>query len=384
MNVSQSFWNAISRRVAVATGAIALLASLVGTANAATLYVATTGDDNSSNPYNTSTPFYSLQKAVDWANAGDTIKLRGGTYKYTSGIWVGKNGRSDARITIRSYDNEWAVLDGSGVSGTNQLLGIGGSFVDVKWLEVKNSKAAGVMIWNGHDVTIYGCNIDNNNRQAIYLGADDYESDSQKNYNNRIEKCNVWNNVRVNKGTTRNEGWDSAITLNTRNNTVVDCNVNGNWGEGIGCYGRYNWVGRNRVHDNFSVDIYLNNAVGCTLDGNTVDGEFQTVYYRNGHASVGIQISNEASFNLLDNNVVKNNIVKDVWRGLYYWNGLVGGGMKNMDIYGNRFENCSDAVVLIESAGHSNTKIHDSTFIRNSSTVVSIPSNVSNYSNSYQ
>lgn len=374
----------VTRRVAVATAIVGFCAALSGAANAATLYVATNGSDNSTNPFSTSTPFYSLQKAVDWANAGDVIKLRGGTYKYASGIWAGKSGRSDARITIRSYDYEWAILDGSDMGNTSQVLGIGGSYVDVKWLEVRNSKGPGIVLWNSNNVTIYGCSINNSTGTGIYLGADDYESDSQKNYSNRIEKCNVWNNVKNNRGTTANEGWDSAITINTRNNFVVDCDVNSNWGEGIGCYGRYNYIGYNRVHDNFSVDLYLNNAVGNTLEGNVVDGEFKADFYRNGHPSAGIQIANEVNFNLLDGNVIKNNTVKDVWRGLFYWNGMVGGGMKNMDIYGNRFESCTDAVVFVENGGHSNTKIRNNTFVRNISTVVTIPSNVSSTGNSYQ
>jgi len=68
-----------------------------------TIYVATTGDDNSgdgsiSNPYGT------IQYALNQTSDNDTVVLRGGTYT-SNEIRINNN-----NITIKSYPNEWAII----------------------------------------------------------------------------------------------------------------------------------------------------------------------------------------------------------------------------------------------------------------------------------
>ena len=52
------------------------------TARAAEYYVATTGND--SNAGTMAAPFATLQKAINTAAGGDTVWIRGGTYKITT------------------------------------------------------------------------------------------------------------------------------------------------------------------------------------------------------------------------------------------------------------------------------------------------------------
>jgi hypothetical protein len=65
-------------------------------------YVSTTGSD--SNPGTLAAPFASLQKGADTAVAGDTVWIRGGTYKITTpktsgaGIQLSKSG---TRVRLR-------------------------------------------------------------------------------------------------------------------------------------------------------------------------------------------------------------------------------------------------------------------------------------------
>ena len=364
-------------------GSLLFILVLARIANAATLYVSPNGKDSSTNPTNIETPFFSLQKAVDWSNPGDIIKLRGGTYKYTSGIWVGKSGTATLPIIIQSYDNEWAVLDGSQMRKTDiQLLGIGGSYIQVKWLEVTNSPSVGINLWNASNVTLFHVNINNSQRSGIYLGADDFEPTSQRNFSNTIDGCTVWNNVKNNRGTTANAGWDSAITLNTHKNIVINCNVWGNWGEGIGAYGQHNYVGYNLVHDNFSVDIYVCQAVGNVIENNAIIGEWLEPYYRNGRASAGIQMANEGPVNVLNGNIIRNNRIKNVWRGLYFWaGGFAPTGLINMKIYGNTVEDCTDAIILIEKDYHAGSSVFNNIFTRNRSLIIDMSNNVENYEN---
>ncbi len=67
-----------------------------------TWYVATTGNDN--NPGTQSAPFKSIPKAIEEANPGDEILLRGGNY-VSNEIRIGKN-----NLSLRSYPGEWAII----------------------------------------------------------------------------------------------------------------------------------------------------------------------------------------------------------------------------------------------------------------------------------
>jgi len=70
--------------------------------HAATWYVATNGNDN--NPGTLSSPFKNLTAAIEAANPGDVILLRGGNY-ISQEIRINK---SD--LHIKSYPGEWAVI----------------------------------------------------------------------------------------------------------------------------------------------------------------------------------------------------------------------------------------------------------------------------------
>src|SRR5687768_8462276 len=82
---------------------VALVAALaawpgVATAAATALYVATTGDDG--NAGTVTAPLKTIQKAVDLAQPGDTIHLRGGTYAPKTNVQILKNGTQSAPITL--------------------------------------------------------------------------------------------------------------------------------------------------------------------------------------------------------------------------------------------------------------------------------------------
>ncbi len=73
-------------------------------------YVSPTGNDNNPGSYNA--PFYSLQKAVDLAQPGDVIYLRGGTYPYVNTINIRTNaGTALAPIRVLAYPGERPYFD---------------------------------------------------------------------------------------------------------------------------------------------------------------------------------------------------------------------------------------------------------------------------------
>src|SRR3954466_242394 len=119
---------------------VAMLA-LAGTAHATDYYVATTGSD--SNAGTMAAPWATLQKGVNTAVAGDTVYIRGGTYKVTTpatsgaGINFNKSGTSDTnRIKYWASPGEVPVFDFSGLvistSGYTNGFSVSGSWLHFK------------------------------------------------------------------------------------------------------------------------------------------------------------------------------------------------------------------------------------------------------------
>ena len=107
-------------------------------------YVAPTGSD--SNAGSLAAPFATVQKGVDTAGAGDTVWLRGGTYKITtpktsgSGITFSKSGTSDTnRIKYWAYPGEVPLIDFTNMqissSGYTMGISVSGSWLHFKGIE---------------------------------------------------------------------------------------------------------------------------------------------------------------------------------------------------------------------------------------------------------
>lgn len=97
------------------------MAATVATASASDIYVSTSGKD--SNSGSKSSPYASLQKAVDSASSGDTIYLRGGTYTFTTNVQINSVCSASAPCVMRAYPGESVVLDGESLPYTPAELG---------------------------------------------------------------------------------------------------------------------------------------------------------------------------------------------------------------------------------------------------------------------
>ena len=86
-----------------------VLLSFVLTGKAANWYVATNGSDSAAGTL--AAPLRTITKAFSKAGIGDTIQVRGGTYREAVAL-VGKSGSAGSPITLTSYTNETAVLSG--------------------------------------------------------------------------------------------------------------------------------------------------------------------------------------------------------------------------------------------------------------------------------
>ncbi|MDT0568091.1 right-handed parallel beta-helix repeat-containing protein [Streptomyces sp. DSM 3412] len=99
-----------------------LLALSAPAAHAATsLYVATNGNDG--NAGTLAAPLRTVQRAVDLAQAGDSILIRGGTYAPSSNIQLLKSGTASQPIRMGNYNGERVVIDGEGMPYTPGAVG---------------------------------------------------------------------------------------------------------------------------------------------------------------------------------------------------------------------------------------------------------------------
>lgn len=88
-----------------------LLLAALGCASAAERWISPTGDDAAVG--SVSAPLRTIGRGVALAQAGDTVVVRGGTYRET--ISIAKAGRADAPITIAAAPGEQPVIKGSRV-----------------------------------------------------------------------------------------------------------------------------------------------------------------------------------------------------------------------------------------------------------------------------
>ncbi len=106
--------------------------------------VAPWGNDNNSGGMDD--PWHTLQYSVNRLGPGDTLLIRGGTYREY--VTMKQSGTPGDPIVIRVFQGEEAVIDGDGVEwkyGFNLEPGV--SYVNLSGLKVKNFAACGLALW---------------------------------------------------------------------------------------------------------------------------------------------------------------------------------------------------------------------------------------------
>jgi hypothetical protein len=136
-------------------------------------YVATNGSDIAGVGSFT-LPFKTVQKAFNVSSNGDTIYVRGGIYRYNKMMTLNKQNATGPWLTIKSYNNEQAILDGGKVSTVGYpaygIINIYDSnYIRFTNLTFWNSSNAGLAIFGK---TAYlrmdNCTIDHCSGPAIY------------------------------------------------------------------------------------------------------------------------------------------------------------------------------------------------------------------------
>ncbi|MFC4999379.1 sigma-70 family RNA polymerase sigma factor [Dactylosporangium cerinum] len=84
-------------------------------------------------------PFATINKAASVVQPGQTIALRGGTYRLGAPVVLDTNGTETHRITLSAFQDERPVIDASRIPAGKWAFTQHGSYWTVQGLEVKNS-----------------------------------------------------------------------------------------------------------------------------------------------------------------------------------------------------------------------------------------------------
>lgn len=302
-----------------------LAASSVGgyvlTSGPRTLYVATTGNDNTGNG-SLSTPWRTISKAASSAQPGDVIRVQDGTYNenITSSI----SGTSGNIITIAAEHQYGAKIVGS----TDTIWTNSASYIDITGFDITGSSASYGINSTGNNVRIYRCRV--HDIVASTAGAGIIHSSIT------TVGCESYNNYVYNIGT------------GTSSSTV----------HGI-------------QHKQAGGSIYNNVIFQCAGAGIRLDGAATSVVVVNNTAFGNYDgiVVGQAGTSSCDNCAVRNNILVSNRRYGIYETGTTGAGntysnnLFNANVSSNRFQNglTSTASVNADPQFVSSTDYHINT-----------------------
>ena len=140
-------------------------------------YLAPTGSD--ANPGTIEAPWATLSAAVERLEPGQTLWVRGGTYRAGEVDWA-RSGTASAPITVRGYPGEPVVFDGASSHERFLWFHAGAGFLvlrDIRVLGYNTAESGVIAVSDGaHDLTFQGIEIDGNRGgttqdHLIYLSA---------------------------------------------------------------------------------------------------------------------------------------------------------------------------------------------------------------------
>jgi len=184
-------------------------------------YVATGGKD--SDPGTLGHPFRTLGAAINVAEPGDTIFVRGGVYSCSSTIHIYKSGEQGKLIRLRAYQGEIPVFDFSATRGHGFLFK--GGFWHLKGLSVANAEMHGIQLdtENAHHNVIEQVRSYGNGDTGINLarGA----------AHNLILNCDSYRNFDPETDGENADGFGAKISLG-EGNVIIGCRAWNNSDDG--------------------------------------------------------------------------------------------------------------------------------------------------------
>jgi hypothetical protein len=335
------------------------------------LHVTTTGNDSNADG-SAARPYGSLAAAVRNAVAGETVIVHGGIYALTSAQVLNANGRAGSPVTIRAADGENVVFDGAAVQLGNYdgLIRIGGSYTVVDGLEVVNSMGGGIQLVAANQAMIRRCRIHNIAFQALGGSGNDIVLQQNEVYDSVTSNTNGKVDI-ANNGF----GWSPAVlsfwiggTMTpSRRWTVENNHIHDNWGECLDALHLEDSVFRgNRLHDCYSVNLYVDDARGIRIEGNSIYNS-TSKYNRavGGESAHGISMGTEsaAAPGVLQDITVANNLILSTSVGILYarFNGL---GYSGVGIYYNVVAHTRKDAVWCDAAATASGVLRNNVFFK--------------------
>ncbi len=133
----------------------------------ADIYVAPDGKDSGDGSLRR--PYGTLQRAVAAVRPGQTIALRGGTYRPAAGITITTSGTADRRIVLSGYRDERPVIDAAGIPADQWAITQQTAYWTVQGLEVRGSRSHGYVCRACRNNIFRGLSLHDNVRSGMLL-----------------------------------------------------------------------------------------------------------------------------------------------------------------------------------------------------------------------
>lgn len=227
-----------------------------------TYYVSATNGNNNNPGNEANKPLRTIQAAINKAQSGDSISIRGGTY--AERVHIQKPGTAEAPFTIAAYEGEEAVIDGTGLAVANDaaLVVIHQSQgVTLKGITIRNSTGGGVLASKSSRVTISGCKVEHCHGGGLYADQCDTLL---------IEKCDIRGCARRFLAIGGSGVFAALAVRHSQDVTIQENLVHENSDEGIavlvGC--QKVKVLKNTCYDNRNGQISITSSVDVLIDSN--------------------------------------------------------------------------------------------------------------------
>jgi len=360
------------------TVAILLCLTSFAASAAQTYYVAKNGSD--SNPGTEALPFLTITKAVNLLDEpDDRVYVKAGTYNERVLVYE-KHGSAATPIRIQGWGADVPIIDGNNVTG-NGLVEINkSSYVNFDQFEVQNSPNAGIFIYNANNIKVRWNKV-HGSRTAGINASTSSSSPRGTTHSIRIEGNRVYDNVRQNVTGNASEWQQGLSAFRADNVQIIGNSVYENYGEGVDYIMSSNGlISENRIRDNFSINLYLDNAGDTVVERNFIHSYGYTQFYRNGDPAGGIGLATEtyyengiATVNPLDNLRIVNNIILRTSNGIAYGNWEADNGMHdtliaNNTVYSSKYYNLYIQNGRNGSNVHTTTRVENNIFVQDSST----------------
>jgi hypothetical protein len=282
---------------------------------ASNYFVAPTG--NNANTGTIASPLATVQAGINKAFAGDTVYVRAGTY--FEKLSCPRSGALNSFITIKNYNNENVIVDGTGVAGTTILTISSRSFIEISGIVFQNN----------------------------------YRQDA-----NGIYVLGEGSNIFIKNCTIRNIGWTTnanadpfSVTPNGQAHAIL---FNGRTAIGYQNINLLNSKINNIISGNSEAVTFAGNINGFAVENDTIYNTKNIGLVLAGHYTWAINTGVSASLNQTRNGIVKKCVVYDNRRfsNLYAPAGIYVDGGKNIDIINNTvYKNGNGISVGCENAG---------------------------------